>query len=50
MSQTDKFNARYGKKTTSGNMTYEEYVKQNQAGIAYFEVFVIHYKLLFYLN
>lgn len=40
MSQTDKFNARYGKKTASGNMTYEEYVKQNQAGIAYFEVFV----------
>lgn len=40
MSQTDKFNARYGKKIASGNMTYEEYVKQNQAGIAYFEVFV----------
>jgi len=40
MSQTDKFNARYDRKTASGNMTYEEYVKQNQAGIAYFEVFI----------
>lgn len=40
MSQTDKFNARYGRKTASGNMTYEEYVKKNQAGIAYFEVFI----------
>ena len=40
MSQTDKFNARYGRRTASGNMTYEEYVKHNQAGIAYFEVFI----------
>ena len=40
MSQTDKFNARYGKKAAAGNMTYKEYVKQNQAGIAYFEVFL----------
>lgn len=39
MSQTDKFNARYGGKTSSGNMTYEEYVRENQAGIAHFEIF-----------
>ena len=36
-SQTDKFNARYGK--TSKTMTYEQYIEENQAGIAYFEVF-----------
>lgn len=40
MSQTDKFNARYGRKPAAGNMSYEEYVKQNQAGIAYFEAFI----------
>ena len=39
MTQTDKFNARY-KKAASNTMSYEEYVKENQAGIAYFEVFV----------
>ena len=36
-SQTDKFNARYGK--TSKTITYEQYIEENQAGIAYFEVF-----------
>ena len=40
LSQTDKFNARYGKKTASTEMSYEEYVRENQAGIAYFEVFM----------
>lgn len=42
LSQTDKFKARYGDKPagSSGTMTYEEYVKENQAGIAYFEVFI----------
>lgn len=40
LSQTDKFNARYGKKPVSDTMSYEEYVKENQAGIAYFEVYL----------
>ena len=41
ISQTDKFNARYGRGTAStGQMSYEEYVRENQAGIAYFEVFI----------
>lgn len=38
MSQTDKFQARY-KGTGSNTMSYAEYCKENQAGIAYFEVF-----------
>ena len=36
-SQIDKFNAKFGK--ASKTMTYEQYIKENQAGIAYFEVF-----------
>ena len=40
ISQTEKFNARYKGKVTSGTMSYEEYVKENQAGIAYFEVYM----------
>lgn len=43
MSQTDKFNARYKKggaqSSTNNTMSYEDYIKENQAGIAYFEVF-----------
>lgn len=43
MSQTDKFNARYKRggveTSTSTTMSYEDYIKENQAGIAYFEVF-----------
>lgn len=41
MSQADKFNARYrrGAQATEGTMSYEDYIKENQAGIAYFEVF-----------
>ena len=43
MSQTDKFNARYKKSgvktSTNTTMSYEDYIKENQAGIAYFEVF-----------
>lgn len=41
MSQVDKFNARYrrGAQATEGTMSYEDYIKENQAGIAYFEVF-----------
>lgn len=41
MSQTDKFNARYkrGEQTSDGTISYEDYIKENQAGIAYFEVF-----------
>lgn len=36
-SATDKFNARYGKAVKK--KSYQEYCKENQAGIAYFEVF-----------
>lgn len=41
MSQADKFDARYrrGGQTADGTMSYEDYIKENQAGIAYFEVF-----------
>lgn len=41
MSQADKFNARYrrGAQATEGTMSYEDYIRENQAGIAYFEVF-----------
>lgn len=41
MSQADKFNAGYrrGEQTADGTMSYEDYIKENQAGIAYFEVF-----------
>lgn len=41
MSQADKFNAGYrrGGQTADGTMSYEDYIKENQAGIAYFEVF-----------
>ena len=42
ISQTDKFNARYNrgaKNTSEGTMSYEDYIKENQGGIAYFEVF-----------
>lgn len=41
MSQANKFNARYrrGGHTADGTMSYEDYIKENQAGIAYFEVF-----------
>lgn len=41
MSQVDKFNARFrrGVQATEGTMSYEDYIKENQAGIAYFEVF-----------
>lgn len=41
VSQSDKFNARYkkGNKTSSNVVSYEDYIKENQAGIAYFEVF-----------
>lgn len=50
MSQADKFNARYrrGGQTADGTMSYEDYIKENQAGIAYFEVFApIYSNLLF---
>lgn len=41
MSQADKFNAGYRREgqTADGTMSYEDYIKENQAGIAYFEVF-----------
>ena len=40
LSQTDKFNAKYrGLKITESIMSYEDYIKENQGGIAYFEVF-----------
>lgn len=40
ISQTDKFNAKYkGLKTSESTMSYEDYIKENQGGIAYFEVF-----------
>ena len=40
LSQTDKFNAKYkGLKTSEGTMSYKDYIKENQGGIAYFEVF-----------
>lgn len=40
LSQTDKFNAKYkGLKTSDSTMSYEDYIKENQGGIAYFEVF-----------
>lgn len=40
LSQTDKFNARYkGLKISEKTMSYEDYIKENQGGIAYFEVF-----------
>ena len=40
LSQTDKFNAKYkGLKTSESIMSYEDYIKENQGGIAYFEVF-----------
>lgn len=40
LSQTDKFNAKYkGLKTSESTMSYEDYIKENQGGIAYFEVF-----------
>lgn len=38
--QTDKFNAKYkGIKTSEKTMSYKDYIKENQGGIAYFEVF-----------
>lgn len=40
ISQTEKFNARYKGKAASGTLSYENYVKENQAGIAYFEVYM----------
>ena len=43
MSQTDKFNARYkrggAQSSTNNTVSYEDYIKKNQGGIAYFEVF-----------
>lgn len=40
LSQTDKFNAKYkGIKTSEKTMSYKDYIKENQGGIAYFEVF-----------
>lgn len=40
LSQTDKFNAKYkGLKTSEKTMSYKDYIKENQGGIAYFEVF-----------
>ena len=40
LSQIDKFNAKYkGLKVSEGTMSYEDYIKENQGGIAYFEVF-----------
>ena len=40
LSQTDKFNAKYkGLKVSESTMSYEDYIKENQGGIAYFEVF-----------
>lgn len=40
LSQTDKFNAKYkGLKTSESTISYEDYIKENQGGIAYFEVF-----------
>lgn len=40
LSQTDKFNAKYkGLKTSESTMSYKDYIKENQGGIAYFEVF-----------
>lgn len=40
VTQVDKFNAKYNRKSASSStMSYEDYIKENQAGIAYFEVF-----------
>lgn len=40
LSQTDKFNAKYkGLKVSESTMSYKDYIKENQGGIAYFEVF-----------
>lgn len=40
LSQTDKFNAKYkGLKTSEKTMSYKDYIKENQGGIAHFEVF-----------
>lgn len=40
LSQTDKFNAKYkGLKTSESTISYKDYIKENQGGIAYFEVF-----------
>lgn len=40
LSQADKFNAKYkGLKVSESTMSYEDYIKENQGGIAYFEVF-----------
>ena len=40
LSQADKFNAKYkGLKISESTMSYEDYIKENQGGIAYFEVF-----------
>lgn len=40
LSQTNKFNAKYkGIKTSEKTMSYKDYIKENQGGIAYFEVF-----------
>lgn len=38
-SQTDKFNAKYAIATKAKPKTWKEYLKENQAGIAYFEVY-----------
>lgn len=39
-SQVDKFNAKYkGLKSTESTVSYKDYIKENQGGIAYFEVF-----------
>lgn len=44
LSQTDKFNAKYkGLKVSEGTMSYKDYIKENQGGIAYFEVFAPTY-------
>ena len=44
LSQTDKFNAKYkGLKVSESTMSYEDYIKENQGGIAYFEVFAPMY-------
>ena len=40
LSQSDKFNAKYkGVKNNSNTLSYEEYLKEHQGGIAYFEAF-----------
>ena len=40
LSQTDKLNAKYKElKSSESTMSYEDYIKENQGGIAYFEVF-----------